>query len=311
MMAGWSRTKHPELIHASVASSAPVLAQLDMPEYNNIVAKAYSVSNNGVGGSQACEDAIRIGHQKIGSKFADQAGQAFLENLFDLPSGYLKTRAHQSEFAGNGVADFPAQSNDPTCTTPGCNIKSICDIMIDKSNGDEIQRLARLRKVQSSMKLASRDIPSFWTYQTCAEFGFYQTCEKGSDCFYTQGFLTLSDFTVDCEQWGISRDQIKSNIEATNKHYGGRRPTGPDDTKLATCVLWPNGEVDPWAGLSVLEAPSVGQPVLMIDGASHHAWTHPSQQSDQPSVVAARLAIRKQVDVFLSSDCSEDNAIVV
>merc|ERR1719389_1114642 len=59
MVAGWSRLKHPELIHASVASSAPVLAKLDMNEYLDHMAKAYTVSDNGVGGSVACRDAIR------------------------------------------------------------------------------------------------------------------------------------------------------------------------------------------------------------------------------------------------------------
>jgi hypothetical protein len=312
MMAGWSRTKHPELIHASVASSAPVKAQLDMPEYNNRVAKAYSVSDNGVGGSQECEDAIRKGHSMIGSMFTASSGQKSLEETFGLPSGYLSSRSHQSSFAGNGVAYFPSQGNDPTCTRPACNIKRICEIMVDESKGDEVQRLAYVRKAtQRGDLVESNQLPDFWSYQTCNEFGFYQTCEVGSDCFYTQGFMTLDDFTSMCSKWGISPAQIEKNIENTNKHYGGRQPTGTDDTTSATCVMWPNGEVDPWAGLSVLQAPSADQPVLMIGGASHHAWTHPSAASDQASVVAGRLAIRKQVEAFLASDCSEKSSALV
>jgi hypothetical protein len=31
------------------------------------------------------------------------------------------------------------------------------------------------------------ELPDFWGYQTCTEFAFYQTCEKGSACFFTQG----------------------------------------------------------------------------------------------------------------------------
>ena len=33
----------------------------------------------------------------------------------------------------------------------------------------------------------------YWGWQTCTEFGFYQTCEVGSRCFYTQGLNLLSD----------------------------------------------------------------------------------------------------------------------
>lgn len=30
-------------------------------------------------------------------------------------------------------------------------------------------------------------VPDYWGYQTCTEFAFYQTCEVGSNCFFTQG----------------------------------------------------------------------------------------------------------------------------
>ena len=75
---------------------------------------------------------------------------------------------------------------------------------------------------------------------------------------------------------------------------GGDKPGG-------SCVLYPNGEVDPWHGLSILTAPSPELPVMMVSGASHHAWTHPTLPTDQPSVVAARAAIRKQVEAWLAA----------
>lgn len=62
MLAGWSRLKHPELIHASVASSAPVFATFDMPQYTDHMAYAYTISHEGVGGSESCRQAIRKGH---------------------------------------------------------------------------------------------------------------------------------------------------------------------------------------------------------------------------------------------------------
>jgi hypothetical protein len=41
-------------------------------------------------------------------------------------------------------------------------------------------------------------------------------------------------------------------------------------------------------------------PTMMVQGASHHAWTHPARPSDQPSVAAARVAIAAQVDAWLA-----------
>jgi hypothetical protein len=312
MMAGWSRLKHPELIHASVASSAPVLAQLNMPEYNDRVAAAFAVSNNGVGGSDECREAIRKGHESIGQLFSSKEGRGALEQQFHLSQGSLDSTSMQKSFAGNGVADFPAQGNDPTCETPACNIGKICAIMLDTTLGDEVARLAAVRSAQrggKSAELAS-GLPSFWFWQTCTEFGFYQTCETNSSCFYTQGLITLEDYTQDCMRWGISPAEIQASIDATNAHYGGLRPTGPSG-ELGSCVMWPNGEVDPWAGLSVMEAPSADQPVLYVDGAAHHSWTHSPASTDQESVKQARVSIRKQVEAFLAQDCGMKNVLLV
>ena len=79
---------------------------------------------------------------------------------------------------------------------------------------------------------------------------------------------------------------------------GGDKPAG-------SCVLYPNGEVDPWHGLSILKSPSPGIPVLWVPGSSHHAWTHAVLPTDQPSVVTARAAIRKQVTDFLGMPCNQ------
>ena len=101
-----------------------------------------------------------------------------------------------------------------------------------------------------------------------------------------------------CEQdYGISQSEIAANINKTNAFYGGTNPN-------STCILYPNGEVDPWHSLSILESPGHGIDVLMVPGASHHAWTHPSAPDDQPSVVAARTKIRASVTGFLKQDCT-------
>eukprot|EP00911_Craspedida_sp_UC1_P001132 UC1_evm1s854 len=116
MLAGWFRLKFPHLVHASVASSAPVEAQLDMRGYNDVVASAYSVSDNGVGGSPACQEAIRKGHADIKTAFESDSGRTRLASLFGHTASWYQDTSNQAAFAGNGVAYFPAQGNDPTCT---------------------------------------------------------------------------------------------------------------------------------------------------------------------------------------------------
>eukprot|EP00439_Symbiodinium_sp_Y106_P058701 s1480_g8.t1 len=331
MLAGWSRLKHPGLIHASIASSAPVSATYDMPQYLDHVAYAYTVSDEGVGGSLACRDAIRKGHEWVEHRF--QAGDLkAITDKFDLPAESLSSQDSRVAFAASGVADFPAQENDPLCAEPGCNIAKVCAIMTNQSLGDEVQRLVQLRKVQNisgfpqtGMLQVSRapgrtssfrvglqgiyrqeaELPDFWFYQTCKEFGFYQTCAAGGGCMFVRGLANASYFAAGCmRQFNISLEEVQNNIDATNDHYGGQEPLD-DKGKLGSCVMFPNGQVDPWSTQSVLQSPSPDLPVLMIPGASHHAWTWPSRPEDQESVLAARTSIRQQADAFLRKPCED------
>jgi hypothetical protein len=309
MLAGWFRIKFPHLAHAAVSSSAPVFAQLDMTGYNNVVAAAFSVSDSGVGGSPACTKAIADGHKVIGDLLKNSSGRFTLASLFKLPSAdWLANIDNQKAFAGEGVATFDAQSNDPSCTDPACNIASICKIMVNTALGDEMHRLAAVRAAQgeqarprrelirslkNSRAIQSNDEPDYWGYQTCTEFAFYQTCEVGSQCPFTQGLILLDDFLGECKSsWGISEDKVIDNVNYTNQYYGGLMPSG-------SRVLYTSGEVDPWQALSIRTAPNPELPAFTVSGASHHFWTHPSLPSDQQSVVEARSTIWSQVGAWL------------
>eukprot|EP00466_Bigelowiella_natans_P011299 jgi/Bigna1/87275/estExt_fgenesh1_pg.C_180145 len=308
MLAGWFRVKFPHLVHAAVASSAPVHPKVEMSEYNDWVRYAYTVES--VGGSEACSQNIADGHATIGTLFGSDEGRTRLASLFQLPSAdWLKERANQRDFAGEGVAYFPSQGNDPACTMAACNIERICAIMTDDKQGDNVSRLQRVRASQSEWVEAAqkqmhkeassggyRDFADYWGWQTCTEFGFYQTCDVGSKCPYTQGLDLLNDQIKMCqESFNISAETVAANVEFSNVYYGSLAP-------VASRILWPNGEVDPWSTLSILKSPSEQQPTLWVKGASHHAWTHETLPSDQPSVEEARLAIRKQVTTWLDEE---------
>ena len=312
MLAGWFRLKFPHLVHASVASSAPVQAVVDMVGYNNVVAEAFAVSDNNVGGSDACRAAIAKGHAKIGELFSTQQGRERLASLFGHTAAWYNNTSTQLDFAGYGVAYFPAQSNDPSCADPACNIKRICSVMANKTIGDEVDRLAAVRNMQSlwlstsfaranrhsfALMQSPKDLPDFWGWQVCTEFGFFQTCEVGTECFFTQGLATLDSQMGYCSGFfGTPDSKVRDNIAQSNIYYGGRDSGG-------SCLLYPNGEVDPWHSQSIIHSNNPNVQTLWVPGASHHAWTHPSASTDQPSVVSARKAIRDFVTSSLNQQC--------
>ena len=95
--------------------------------------------------------------------------------------------------------------------------------------------------------------------------------------------------------FGISADEVAAHVSFSNAYYGGDQPAG-------NRILFPNGNVDPWHGLGVLTPPSPGQPVMMVEGASHHAWTHPADDITQPTVADAKAAIQQQVLQWLADE---------
>ena len=192
------------------------------PLPQNIVGESLAVTS--VGGSSTCKSTVVDGHQAIATLITTAEGRASLVSTFNFCSAdALATEATAGEWAGSGVIEVPSQENDPACQTmwgeaPGCDIGSICDIM-DATSGDDVAKLAAVSAAQhkgnciggwteQSIANAERALQAAvdalgselnggsdalsWPYQTCTEWGFYQTCEIGSDCPFVQGYNNLS-----------------------------------------------------------------------------------------------------------------------
>lgn len=153
-----------------------------------------------------------------------------------------------------------------------------------------------------------------WFWQTCTEFGFYQTCEDEEKCpaFFSQKnkkYMTLEFFSKPCvEIFGLNYETVvKTAAERSNTKYGGWAPS-------ATNIVYTSGSVDPWRANSFTpnlsnKVPHKSKrivdrdtPTLMVNGASHHAWTHPPRSDDQESVKHAREVIKRQVDAWLQGE---------
>jgi len=321
MLAAFVRAEYPELFYGAVASSAPVKGKLDMTEFQDVVSAAYALHVEGVKGSPACRDMIAYAHQEVGLLLGSAGGRTKLAELFPTAAEsphWLEDPTNQRYFAGCGVASFPAQSNNPLCSGKGCGISQICAIMTNESIGTPLMRLAVLREAQDSngLKMTSAcemdwemsgDAPSdlgarstglYWGYQTCTEFGFYQTCEIGSDCFFTQGLVSFdnpdhkpNDF---CSKlFGLSTRKTEALIAKTTAYYSKR-------IAATTRIVWVNGNVDPWHGLSHMSPPGLEQPIIWpVEGARHCAWMRAAALDDQKSLVIARRKIFSELVAWL------------
>ncbi|MBN3310475.1 TSSP protease, partial [Amia calva] len=304
-LSAWLRGKFPHLIYGAVASSAPVKAQLNFTEYNKVVAK--SLSNPVVGGSDQCVLAVR---------------QAFSVLDSALRSGRLSSVA--TDFQSCTALSDPADRRELLSSLAGIamgaaqydgqgvplSIAQVCAIMGNSSSADAYTRLAQLAQAYlqqvgepclwSSFQQRLSELQDIrlqpggvgerqWSYQTCTEFGYYQSCEDPSCPF--SPLLTLQAQTQLCPLvFGVSEDRLASAVQFTNSYYGS-------DSPATYRVLYVNGDVDPWHVLSVLPGSSCcggrggggeGSLALLIPGASHCADMAPPYLTDPPALREAR-----------------------
>ena len=375
MLAAWARFRFPHFITAAVSSSAPVQATLDFPQYNQHIDRVLSMS--AVGGSVTCRDIVETGHDQLSdilqtvnhneTTAAATARQQIAQD-FNLcnASTILNDPQNIAVFLGDGVINVGTQGNDPACTEDLCNIAKKCQALIHsvhvlgKTPMESLQQLAAAQQeLQNKTKcidvswnhvleLYSDPMRSqegglrSWSWQTCTEFGFYQTCplqqrqssssgggsssSRQEQCPFGKGWHTVDlDLELCRHAFGIKALQVKQAIQETLDEFGGWNLT-------ATNILSMNGNVDPWSELAILPPSSSSSTwsrqqqqrkrrsktkttttkshstsatlptAYMVPGASHHFWTHPSKVTDGPEVVAARQLIYNTVIRWLQDE---------
>jgi serine protease 16 len=337
MLAAWSRLEMPHLIYAAVSNSAPVQATVDMYQYNDYVSQI--LKNKSIGGSNECLRIISKGHEQIGhmleksllivdsyarDSVLDRIASRF--NICDKNS--LKSIKNVQNFLSESVIDIPMQSNDPSCEEDNCNIEKLCgsilekhalglspmnvlaDIRFSQRDGnddyhcDNIEWKDQLEFLSSTK--AKKGGTRSWLWQTCNEFGFYQTCHQDSDCPFARGFHGLDqDFEICQVAFNVTSQTVPANVYKTRELYKGWNMN-------TTRVFNVNGEVDPWSTLAITKDHGTQKlPNDMVQGASHHFWTHAVKDTDTESVKKARDKIHHQVITWLDQDAHNYETISV
>ncbi len=133
-----------------------------------------------------------------------------------------------------------------------------------------------------------------WTYQTCTEFGYFQTTDSEKTSLFSHGIGL--DFYMDIctDVFDILPENLHNIENRTNHFYGGRNVTG-------TNIVFPNGSIDPWHALSVLT--DIGSTVhaRYITGTAHCANMYPPRDSDLQELTAAREEISALIGQWLGT----------
>jgi pimeloyl-ACP methyl ester carboxylesterase len=309
-LAAWSRMLYPDIIYGAVGSSGPVQAVVDFVGYLEVVTNDLNTYSAG------CGTSVKNALAQIPAMLNDAQSRQALFKGFQLCQPLDQTNSDQianfyssiignymviAQYGGDNAGPFGTQMTIPNLcakqTGAGSDLAGMYAVntWIMNYYGESCLDIDYMDYI-NYMKQASDD--RCWVYQTCTEFGFYQSTDMPNANFY--GNVVPVDWYVkQCAQiYGSQLDNstVYMNIAKTNQNYHGQNGYN------ATRIVLPNGTNDPWHVLGVLTAPNSQAYPIIINGTAHCADMYGDNSNiDPPSLTAARTQIKSIVNGWFSS----------
>lgn len=316
-LAAWVRKKFSHLVHGSISTSGPLLAKADFSEYFDVVVESLKTYK-----SADCIAPVKQAFKQIDVLLKHMIGQRTLNDKFQLCDPIEKSIDNELDIANlyeSIAGDFAGvvQYNKDNRAGSVISIDDVCDLMTNQTIGPPVTRLGAVNKLIlkatnqtcldykydkmiEGMRNVSWDAETAeggrqWTYQTCTEFGFYQTSSDPESVFGDK--FPLDFFIRQCKDiFGDSFDgrTIDNAVNMINLANGALYPQTSN-------VLYVHGSIDPWHALGLtetnLEQP---EPTIYIDGTAHCANMYePNDEKDLPQLKDARVLILKFIKDLL------------
>lgn len=314
-LSAWFRLKYPSVTHGSIASSAPVTAKANFKEYMDVVGESIRYFS----GSD-CYDALEKGANKVASLAADGFGSdsmrtlekdfkvcAPMESVLDLGVFYSNvmgnlqgTVQYNNEHAGVwNVTDVCKVMTAEGC--PYQNLAKLSNIFLDQA-GEKCDDSSYQNTVEylADSKPDPSNAARPWVYQTCNEFGYYQTADSPNQPFYAFNKALDMEFSRKMCYDAFSGWSVDPNVELTNEKYGNVHID-------ATNIVFTSGTIDPWHALGVTNftspLPQKTELPVYIRGTAHcNDLYAPNTETDPESLVYAREIVAENVHKWLHTD---------
>lgn len=218
--------------------------------------------------------------------------------------------------AGN-FAEVVQYNKDNRNSSKSANITidTVCDILVNETKGISVDRLAEvsnlmlsannekcldykyskmideLRNVSWKSEMAEGGRQ--WIYQTCTEFGFFQTSTARPKLFsetFPAEFFIQQCTDIFGPLYGL--DLLENAVERTNTLYGEKH------LKVSNTVFV-HGSIDPWHALGITNTLDSNEPAIYINGTAHCANMYPASDKDIPELIEARKVVGQMIGKWL------------
>ncbi|KAJ1973614.1 hypothetical protein H4R35_004026 [Dimargaris xerosporica] len=301
-LAAWMRLEYPHLVFAAYSSSGPVRAKNDFYEYDLAV-----------GDRLPCRDLVadtvveidRIldskDSERIGS-LKKEFGFESLNRTKDFAGALVDQMANLVQYYAPSKTGQP-DSIDAFCeyfsnhTTP---LQGFAAANREYLKTKEIEVVQTFDTYIGATNYTLEQSGRSWFYQTCTEFGYWQTAPRFPMPSMRSKYVDLDYNAGPCRSFFGPHLEMPVPVDRLNERYGA-------DFINVNRVFYVNGEFDPWRRLSVSSpaAPrrqdSPRNKYRVIPGASHcYDLRAPDEETDWPELVAIRAEIVATFQQWLS-----------
>ncbi len=265
-LSAFYRLKHPELVNGALASSAPVLAKANFEEYDHHVAK--------VAGPQ-CLEAIQETVLDVEAKLKNSASATQVKALFNASTirdhvDFLYVLADMAAIA----IQYGFQSQFCSAIVAGMQAGKVTEAYAKV--GTQLLTKFGITALQDSFQgaesLDPKDYLSFagmrsWMYQSCTEFGYYQTAYHIPLESSRSSQVTLQFHHDVCKRlFGIA--------QPVNENTSNQKYYLPLFSRGVKNIYFTNGSNDPWSNLSIQSntpgsTENPGLKLFTISGSAH------------------------------------------
>lgn len=281
----WFRQLFPNKTDGCVSSSGVVDAKLDMWEFDDQIAKAYSSPDG-----DACPNALHAVMEAMERKF--DAGQGDdVKKLFDA-SNLIGTPQGDNDF-WYGVADgaamidqyggkaelcraFQKLPSNPSDDVRIANLKDTLDHHYGQGSvGGGFYDSECVKAVQNPPSHCASGVlggvnDRSWRFQKCSELGYLQPAPLNQTAMRSK-YLTIEALLDQCDYcFGEGQsNELKENNAAFQKKFGGSDPAS--GTLGASNIMFLDYSDDPWQRASVARTtdPSLPFCLTTCDGCGH------------------------------------------
>ena len=282
-LSAWLHLKYPTIVHGSLASSAPVQAQVDFPEYLDTVQRSL--------GPQ-CTSLVANATRLIETLLATPAQRAYLARVFNVCEGAIEGELERSMLFNNILGPITALVQYNTNYRP-INITTACRYMSDvAAESNALTALVRFNEWYNTAEngtypfamggecqnvsysgylqyMQADSAERQWYWQTCNEFGFYQTAENRTGLqptAFSARYINLPFYLRQCHDlYNTTADVVARNVQRTIDTYGGWHVS-------TNRTIFSNGLIDPWHTKSVYNEsllspppPSAAEPLNLVN----------------------------------------------